>query len=168
MLLYGTMRALGKAPISRYAGLITTLLIIWVCTLDFSYSYAPLNLMHWIHQPSLMGSTAHSRAQAAILRGIPADAAVDADPPLAAHLANRTYLFDLAAPQEALLAPYILLDLHADYGDPPAWLIGLDQQTLTFIRKAGGFRVWRADPEHGLYVYLNCGRFPATVGCGSR
>jgi uncharacterized membrane protein len=165
ILLYGTARALGRPVFARRNGRIVVILVVWACALDYSYSMAPLNLMHWLHQPALIASSAHSRAQEAIVRDIPADVPVDADYALAAHLANRIYLFQLQDVRQASLAPYILLDLHADYRNPPPWMVAMDRATLAYMRATGGFRVWRADSAHGLYIYLNCRRFPTTTGC---
>ena len=55
--------------------------------------------------------------------------------------------------------------MHADMVNPPAWLVGMDLQTLAYIRHTGGFTVVRAAPAFGLFTYANCRRFPDTPGC---
>jgi hypothetical protein len=52
--------------------------------------------------------------------------------------------------------------------NPPSWLVQNNRLTLAFIRKTGGFRVARADPRHGLYLYANCARFPSALSCSRR
>ncbi|HXT34827.1 MAG TPA: DUF2079 domain-containing protein [Chloroflexota bacterium] len=167
-ILYGAIRAVSRPLLLRWAPLIALLLVAWALALGYSYSSAPLNLMHLIHQPSLLMTTDRNRAQAAMVRAIPADAPVDADYPLAAHLAKRTYLFQLQDARAAAHAQYILLDLHTDQVDPPGWMVGMDLQTLASMRRSGGFKILRSVPEYGLFTYVNCRRFPDTPGCGGQ
>jgi uncharacterized membrane protein len=166
--MYGTIRALSRPLPRKWAKLIVLFLIAWAAALGYSYSIAPLNLMHLIHQPSLLVTTDRNRAQAAMVLAIPANAPVDADYQLAAHLAKRTYLFQLQDVRAASQAQYILLDLHADMVDPPGWMVDPDLQTLAYLHRTGGFRIVRSVPHYGLYTYANCRAFPGTPGCDSQ
>jgi uncharacterized membrane protein len=165
---YGTIRVISRPLFQRRANLIALLLIGWVVALSYSYSVNPLNLMHMIHQPSLLATTDRTRAEAAMIRAIPPDASVDAEYPLAAHLATRTYLFQLQDARAASNARYILLDLHADVVDPPGWMVVMDVRTLAYMQHTGGFQLIRSVPKYGLFTYANCGKFPDTPGCDGR
>ncbi|MGH2386876.1 MAG: DUF2079 domain-containing protein [Chloroflexota bacterium] len=166
--MYGAIRALDRPLLRKRAKLIVLMLIAWAIALGYSYSISPLNLMHLIHQPSLLVTSDRNRAQAAMVMAIPADAPVDADYSLAAHLAKRTYLFQLQDARAASQAQYILLDLHADIVDPPGWMVVMDLQTLAYIHRTGGFQIVKSVPKYGLYTYVNCRVFPDTPGCASQ
>jgi uncharacterized membrane protein len=166
--LYGTVRVLSRNPFRTYAWPISLVLVAWTTALCVSYSANPLNLMHWMHQPSLLAITDRTRAQEALLAAIPAAGSVDADSSLTAHLANRRYLFLMQNAGQARLAQYVALDLHTDLAHPPLWLVGLDRSTLALMQHVGGCHGLRADPRYGLYLYVNCTGFPATPGCPDR
>lgn len=168
IILYGTSRVLLRGGFFRRAGFLGTLLVAWACLLGYVYARADLNMMHWIYQPSVFQADGHARAQAAFIRGVPAGVALDSDSSLASHLTDRVYLYQIQNPTQPALVPYTLLDLHQDMRDPPPWLVENNRKTLAFMRTAGGFRIARADRLHGLYLYANCARFPAALGCRGR
>ncbi|HWE63773.1 MAG TPA: DUF2079 domain-containing protein [Chloroflexota bacterium] len=166
--LYGISRVLTRPHWRQRSGFLATLLIVWACLLGYIYSDAPLNMMYWLHDPSVYMADDHSRAQAAFIHAIPAGVGLDSDSSLASHLTDRVYLYQIQNPDQPLLVPYTLLDLHQDMRNPPSWLVENNRNTLAFIRKTGGFRIARADRRHGLYLFANCARFPMAMSCPRR
>jgi uncharacterized membrane protein len=166
IILYGTSRALFRPALRRRSGFITVLLCCWAGLLGYSYAASSLNMMHWIYQPSIfLTADDHVRAQEAFIRAVPAGVPLDTDSSLGAHLANRTYLYQIQVPSQPSLVPYTLLDLHQDMQNPPSWLVENNRKTYAYIRRTPGFRVVRADRRHGLYLFANCGRFSVALGC---
>ena len=94
IVVYGTIRAFNHPLLHLWAAALVPVLVIWAVVLDISYSSVPLNLMHFIHQPSLLATTKRNAAQEAMVKAIPLNAVVDADYALAAHLATRTICFN--------------------------------------------------------------------------
>jgi hypothetical protein len=167
--LYGTSKVLRRPLLRQHAGFITGLLIVWALLLGYLYAASSLNMMHWLYQPSIFLTTdGHARAQAAFIRAVPPGVPLDSDSSLAAHLANRETLYQIQVPSQPSLVPYTLLDLHMDMVNPPSWLVQNNRLTYTYIMRTPGFRVARADPAHGLYLFANCAHFPTAMGCASR
>lgn len=169
VVLYATSRALARPFLVRRAAALSAGLVAWTAVVGYLYAAQPICEMHWIHAPSTVWTAGeHARAQAAFIRAVPPDASLAADPPLAAHLANRTTLYRLWDPREVRYAAYILVDLHADAPDPGIWL-GMELRTeraaLAAMARIGGYRLLRADRAHGLALYANCRGFPGTLGC---
>jgi uncharacterized membrane protein len=166
IILYGTSRVLLRPAMRGRAGMIAVLLCCWAGMLGYLYAASSLNMMHWIYQPSIfLTADDHVRAQNAIIRVVPAGAPLDSDSSLAAHLANRTYLYQIQVPSQPRLVPYTLLDLHQDMQNPPSWLVLNNRNTYSYIQHTSGYRLARADRRHGLYLFANCARFPAAMGC---
>lgn len=166
IILYGTSRVLARPALRARAGMIAVLLCCWSILLGYVYAALPLNMMHWIYKPSIfLAADDHVRAQQAIIRAVPPGAPLDSDSSLAAHLTNRTYLYQIQVASQPSLVPYTLLDLHTDMQDPPSWLVLNNRNTYSYIRRTSGFRAIVADRRHGLYLFADCGRFPATPEC---
>jgi hypothetical protein len=169
LIMYGSSRVLLRGPFRKRGAFITILLIAWASLLGDVYAYSSLNMMHWIHDPSVfLVRDDHARAQAAFIRYVPDGVPLDADSPMAAHLANRTTLYQTQNATQPSLVPYTLLDLHLDMRNPPPWLVEDNRKTLAYIQQHSGYRVARSDPRHGLYLFANCGSFPASIGCHAR
>lgn len=166
--MYGASRVLLRAPFRKHGGFITIVLIAWAGFLGDMYAYSSLNMMHWIHDPSVfLTRDDHVRAVTAFIRYVPDGVPLDADSPMAAHLANRTTLYQTQNATQPRLVPYTLLDLHLDMRDPPPWLVEDNRKTLAYIQQHTGYKVARSDPKHGLYLFANCGGFPASIGCNA-
>jgi hypothetical protein len=134
-------------------------LVVWALAIGYLYAEEPPSQMHWIFDSSTMVATSHSRAQAAFIRGIPANIALDADPVLGAHLTNRRALYKLWDPRDPRWSSLILVDLYSDIPNPSTNLqmeIRTGAATVAYMRRAGGYALLRADRQHGLYLYANC------------
>jgi uncharacterized membrane protein len=159
VVVYATIRVLARPGMQTRAHAAALFLVIWTLAIGYLYAEEVPSQMHWVFDSSTVVATSHSRAQAAFIQGIPDGVSLDADPVLAAHLANRRVLYKLWDPREPQWAALILVDLHSDTPDPSTNLemeIKTGVDTVAFMRKAGGYALLRADRAHGLYLYANC------------